>query len=73
MFQVDYVVELARSLARHPLVHRVDIFTRIVSDSSVDVVYSQFEEPLIHTDGAHGGAYIVRVPCGPPDKYLRYS
>ena len=33
--QVKYVVELARAIATHPAVHRVDLLTRLVKDSKV--------------------------------------
>lgn len=33
--QVKYVVELARAIATHPAVHRVDLLTRLVKDPKV--------------------------------------
>ena len=41
--QILYVVELARALARHPSVDRVDLFTRQVIDKKVDDSYAQPE------------------------------
>eukprot|EP00803_Ostreobium_quekettii_P007884 evm.model.scf_2113.2 EVM.evm.TU.scf_2113.2 scf_2113:13778-22052(-) len=69
--QVKYVVELAKALAEHPAVHRVDLLTRLVADPNVDAAYSAQEEPMLCTRGGHGGAFLVRIPCGPPKKYLR--
>lgn len=62
--QITYVVELARALARHPDVDRVDLLTRQVIDAKVDSDYAQPSEDLGH------GARIVRLPCG-PRRYLR--
>ncbi|WP_019021639.1 HAD-IIB family hydrolase [Thioalkalivibrio sp. ALE23] len=62
--QTLYVVELARALARHPQVGRVDLLTRRVVDSRVDDDYAEPVEDL--GDGAH----IVRLDCG-PKRYLR--
>ncbi|KAI3470007.1 hypothetical protein Pfo_026670 [Paulownia fortunei] len=74
--QIKYVVELARALAKMPGVYRVDLFTRQVSSPEVDWSYGEPTEML--TTGAEdadlgesSGAYIVRIPFGPPDKYLR--
>lgn len=62
--QVKYVLELARALAEHPEVERVDLLTRQVIDPKVD---SDYAEP-VERIGSH--AYIVRLPCG-PRRYLR--
>lgn len=62
--QILYVVELARALAEHPRVDRVDLLTRQVIDPKVDDDYARPEEPLSE------GARIVRLPCG-PRRYLR--
>ncbi|HKJ76664.1 MAG TPA: HAD-IIB family hydrolase [Gammaproteobacteria bacterium] len=62
--QVKYVVELARALAEHPEVERVDLLTRQVIDPKVDADYAEPIERI----GNH--AYIVRLPCG-PRRYLR--
>ena len=62
--QILYVVELARALAKHPSVDRVDLFTRQVIDKKVDDSYAQPEEKL------SDNAYIIRVPYG-PRRYLR--
>ncbi|KAJ0260779.1 sucrose-phosphate synthase 2 [Hirschfeldia incana] len=76
--QVKYVVELARALASMPGVYRVDLLTRQVSAPGVDSSYSEPTEMLNpldtdNTERAHGessGAYIVRIPFGPKDKYV---
>jgi sucrose-phosphate synthase len=62
--QILYVVELARALAKHPSVDRVDLFTRQVIDKKVDESYAQREEKLAEN------AYIIRIPFG-PRRYLR--
>lgn len=62
--QITYVVELARALARHPEVGRVELLTRQVRDPKVDADYGEPYEDLGH------GARIVRLPCG-PRRYLR--
>lgn len=62
--QTKYVVELARALAAHPGVERVELLTRQVFDSKVSDDYAQPEEPLAKN------ASIVRLPCG-PRRYLR--
>lgn len=62
--QIDYVVELAKTLSRHPMVDRVDLLTRLISDSKVGPDYSVPIEDL------GNGAYIVRLDCG-PNRYLR--
>lgn len=62
--QITYVVELARALARHPRVERVDLLTRLVDDHKVDDAYARPEESLADK------AFIIRIPCG-PRRYLR--
>ena len=62
--QIKYVVELARALAAHPRVARVDLLTRKVIDPKVDEDYARPEEKIGE------GAYIIRIPCG-PRRYLR--
>ncbi|KAJ6949108.1 sucrose-phosphate synthase 3 [Populus alba x Populus x berolinensis] len=77
--QVKYVVELARALARMPGVYRVDLFTRQISSPEVDWSYGEPTEMLtsgLEDDdgnevGESSGAYIVRIPFGPRDKYLQ--
>ena len=68
------MVELARALAQHPAVYRVDLLTRLIEDPKVDKSYSVPQECLLQSDGGElGGAYIVRLACGPRDTYLRSS
>jgi len=62
--QTKYVVELARALAEHPDVERVDLLTRQVIDSKVDDDYAEPEEQIGE------GAYIIRLPAG-PRRYFR--
>jgi sucrose-phosphate synthase len=62
--QTLYVIELARALATHPDVERVDLLTRRVIDSKIDPDYAVPEEPL------GNNAWIVRMNCG-PRRYLR--
>lgn len=77
--QIKYVVELARALAKTPGVYRVDLLTRQVSSPDVDWSYGEPTEMLTGANedgdendvGESSGAYIVRIPFGPRDKYLR--
>ncbi|MFP5504718.1 MAG: glycosyltransferase, partial [Gammaproteobacteria bacterium] len=62
--QIKYVIELARALARHPDVWRVDVLTRQVIDPKVSKDYAERIEPLADR------AFIVRLPAG-PRRYLR--
>ncbi|KAK6156533.1 hypothetical protein DH2020_010781 [Rehmannia glutinosa] len=76
--QVKYVVELARALASMPGVYRVDLLTRQVSSPDVDWSYGEptemlpprNSEGLMDEMGESSGAYIVRIPFGPKDKYV---
>ncbi|BBN02652.1 sucrose-phosphate synthase [Marchantia polymorpha subsp. ruderalis] len=76
--QVKYVVEFARALAMMPEVYRVDLLTRQICDPEVDSSYGEPTEMLssgAYDDddevGESSGAYIVRIPCGPRDQYIR--
>lgn len=79
--QVKYVVELSRALSMMPGVYRVDLLTRQISSPDVDWSYSEPTEMLSPGSyevedgddddiGESSGAYIIRIPCGPRDKYL---
>ncbi|WMV55370.1 hypothetical protein MTR67_048755 [Solanum verrucosum] len=70
--QVKYVVELARALANMKGVHRVDLLTRQITSPEVDSSYGEPIEMLSCPSDAFGccGAYIIRIPCGPGDKYI---
>ncbi|KAJ8759565.1 hypothetical protein K2173_007192 [Erythroxylum novogranatense] len=70
--QVKYVVELARALANTEGVYRVDLLTRQIASPEVDYSYGEPIEMLsCPTDGSGScGAYIIRIPCGPRDKYI---
>ncbi|XP_024983242.1 probable sucrose-phosphate synthase 2 [Cynara cardunculus var. scolymus] len=77
--QIKYVVELAAALAKMPGVYRVDLFTRQVSSPEVDWSYGEptemltagSDDPDAADVGESSGAYIIRIPFGPRDKYLR--
>nr|XP_024384326.1 probable sucrose-phosphate synthase 2 isoform X2 [Physcomitrium patens] len=76
--QIKYVVELARALALMPEVYRVDLLTRQICSPDVDWSYGEPTEMLsmgsyddVEDVGESSGAYIVRIPCGPRDQYLR--
>ncbi|KAF5738499.1 sucrose-phosphate synthase 3-like [Tripterygium wilfordii] len=76
--QIKYVVELARALAHMAGVYRVDLFTRQISSPEVDWSYGEPTEMLTAGPeddddgvGESSGAYIIRIPFGPRDKYLR--
>lgn len=62
--QCTYVLDLAKALAEHPHVGKVDLMTRLIEDPKVSADYAQPEEIL--TDKAR----IIRFPCG-PKRYLR--
>ncbi|CAI9100887.1 OLC1v1038075C1 [Oldenlandia corymbosa var. corymbosa] len=75
--QVKYVVELARALGSMPGVYRVDLLTRQVSSPEVDWSYGEPTEMLpprnsegLSEMGESSGAYIIRIPFGPKDKYI---
>ncbi|CAL9084157.1 unnamed protein product [Musa textilis] len=76
--QVKYVVELARALGSTPGVYRVDLLTRQILAPEVDWSYGEPTEMLtprssekfIHETGESSGAYIIRIPFGPKDKYI---
>ncbi|XP_015958854.1 probable sucrose-phosphate synthase 2 [Arachis duranensis] len=75
--QIKYVVELARALAKMPGVYRVDLFTRQISSPEIDWSYGEPTEMLTAGQddddcvGESSGAYIIRIPFGPREKYLR--
>ncbi|XP_027174848.1 probable sucrose-phosphate synthase [Coffea eugenioides] len=75
--QVKYVVELARALGSMPGVYRVDLLTRQVSSPEVDWSYGEPTEMLpprnsegLNEMGESSGAYLIRIPFGPRDKYI---
>ncbi|KAJ6849452.1 putative sucrose-phosphate synthase 4 isoform X1 [Iris pallida] len=75
--QVKYVVELARALAATEGVYRVDLLTRQISSPDVHWTYGEPVEMLTHMPGSDAsadgdccGAYIIRLPCGPKDRYI---
>lgn len=75
---MKYVVELARALGSMPGVYRVDLLTRQVSAPDVDWSYGEptemlpplNSERLMDEMGESSGAYIIRIPFGPKDKYV---
>lgn len=72
------MVELARALGTMPGVYRVDLLTRQISAPDVDWSYGEPTEMLnarrsensMQEHGESGGAYIIRIPFGPKDKYI---
>ncbi|KAL3503930.1 hypothetical protein ACH5RR_033771 [Cinchona calisaya] len=70
--QVKYVVELARALANTKGIYRVDLLTRQITSPEVDSSYGEPIEMLSCPSDGFGscGAYIVRIPCGPREKYI---
>ncbi|XP_054816497.1 sucrose-phosphate synthase 4 isoform X2 [Prosopis cineraria] len=70
--QVKYVVELARALANTKGIYRVDLLTRQITSPEVDSSYGEPIEMLSCPPDGSGscGAYIIRLPCGPRDKYI---
>lgn len=71
-------MELARALGSMPGVYRVDLLTRQVSAPDVDWSYGEPTEMLTPVNsedfmdemGESSGAYIIRIPFGPKDKYI---
>jgi sucrose-phosphate synthase len=61
--QTQYVVDLARSLARHDEVDQLDLITRRVVDPAVGSDYAETIEPLCDK------ARVIRIDAG-PDEYL---
>ncbi len=57
--QTKYVVELARALADHPDVARVDLLTRKVEDPDVSADYA------LPVEDMGNGARIIRIESGP--------
>ncbi|XP_014752910.1 probable sucrose-phosphate synthase 3 isoform X5 [Brachypodium distachyon] len=76
--QVKYVVELAKALSSCPGVYRVDLLTRQILAPNYDRGYGEPSETLVPTSSKNlkherrenSGAYIIRIPFGPKDKYL---
>lgn len=62
--QTTYVVELARALAQHKGVDKVDLLTRLIEDNNLSADYAAPEESL------DSNARIIRLRCG-PKRYLR--
>ncbi len=62
--QIKYVVELCRTLAKHPMVGKVDLFTRLISDKAFSSDYEKEVEQV--SDRFR----IVRIQCG-GRKYIR--
>ena len=61
--QVLYVLDLARALAEHPDVSRVELMTRQILSTNVDHQYGE------HLEQIADRAWIVRLPFG-PHRYL---
>ena len=59
------MVDLAKALAAHSEVARVDLVTRRVVDPSISSEYATREESLA------GGAKIVRIDCGPQEYIVK--
>ncbi len=62
--QIRYVVELCRTLSRHPDVGQIDLFTRLISDKAFSSDYSQPVEQV------NDKFRIIRIQCG-GRKYIR--
>lgn len=62
--QCTYVLDLARALAEHPQVGKVELMTRLIEDPDVSPDYALPQEPLSEK------ARIIRFPCG-PKRYMR--
>ncbi|MDY6935813.1 MAG: HAD-IIB family hydrolase [Spirochaetota bacterium] len=62
--QIKYVIELANSLSTLEEIERVDLFTRLISDKTVSMDYSESIEQV------NNKFRIVRIQCG-GRKYIR--
>jgi sucrose-phosphate synthase len=62
--QTKYVVDLAKALAEHDEVERVDLITRKIVDKNISDDYSKSIEQLSEN------AQIVRIEAG-PDEYIQ--
>ncbi len=62
--QIQYVVELAKELAKNEHVWRVDLMTRLIEDPKVSADYAKQQEKI------GDNAYIIRFPFG-SKRYLR--
>jgi sucrose-phosphate synthase len=62
--QIQYVLDLARTLAERPEVSRVELMTRQILSTNVDHEYGEPYEQIADS------AWIVRLPFG-PHRYLR--
>jgi sucrose-phosphate synthase len=62
--QIQYVLDLARTLSEHPEVSRVELMTRQILSTNVDHEYGEPFEQVAER------AWIVRLPFG-PHRYLR--
>ncbi|KAK4742906.1 hypothetical protein SAY87_000907 [Trapa incisa] len=79
--QVKYAVELSHALANMSGVCRVDLLTRQISCPEVDWSYGERTAMLSlgagdadpGEAGESSGAYIIRIPFGPTNKYLQRS
>lgn len=59
--QILYVLELAQALSERPEVGKVEIFTRLVKDKTVDYEYAQ---PL---EKVNDKLSIIRIEAGPEE------
>ena len=64
------MIELARALAKLDDVYRVDLLTRLIEDPNVSEDYGKAEECLYKKEQEKSGAYIVRLKCGDPKRYI---
>jgi sucrose-phosphate synthase len=56
--QVKYLVELLEALSLHPMIRKVDLFTRRISDKRVSGAYEK------EVENVNEKARIIRVTCG---------
>lgn len=62
--QTKYAVELVNALATRPEIARVELFTRLVADETVDASYGEPVEELAEN------CHIIRLEAGPSEVYL---
>ena len=62
--QIKYVIELGKALSEQKDIHRVDLFTRLISDKAFSIDYSQEVEEI------NDKFRLIRIQCG-GKKYIR--
>ena len=62
--QTKYVIEMTKNLSKNEKINKVYLFTRLILDKNINSSYGIIEEKI------NAKASIIRLPCGPTNKYL---